>query len=363
MSDTSALFDTQIATYPGSYFGAYYLTITLDHADEKAANIFQVPESCDLTGGTVYCSNVSSPPAYKMTLQSVDADGNPSGSVLATTAEFTPSYQTKEAHSFTANYAATAGEVLAIVVEYSSGTISSSEDAIFLDRQGTVKYITMPYALSRNSSGTWGSRKFDAYPGITVQTSLTGRDFCGIYSTGDSTETVATGGNRYAQRILIPDGEDIDIHSPGFRFTGYVEKTWGATVKAGCWDASGTELASVVVDTDAQARQMDADPNTRLYYFTSSVTISAGTVVYMGFEHNDGGSGDDLKVGYMKPGGLDGLKSWPGGAAFYASEWDGSSWADDNTRRLCLNPIISSIHGTSSGGGGSTTGATMGVIG
>lgn len=362
MADTSALFDTQLATYPGSYFGAYYLTIQLDHADEKAANIFQVPAACDLTGATVYVPVAASAPAYKMTLQSVDADGNPSGSVLATTAEFTPSSSSTNALAFTADYTATAGQVLAIVVEYSSGTIGGSNKAHFIDRQGTVKYITMPYVLSRNDAGTWGSRQFDSWPGITVQTSLTGRDCCGIFSTGDSTETISTGGHRYAQRTLIADGEDIDLHVNGFRFTGYVESTWGASVKAGCWNAAGAELASVVVDTDAQSRQMDADPNSRLYYFTSTLTISAGTVYYLGFEHNDGGSADDLKIGYMKPGGLDGLKSWPGGASFYASKWDGSSWADDNTRRLCLNPILSSIHGTASGGG-STTAATMGVIG
>ena len=365
MTDTNALFDMQLATFPGSYFGQAALTTTLDDADEKTANIFQVPEDCDLTGATVYCTAISSPPTYKYTLQSCDGTtGDPSGTVLATTAEFTPSAATTEAHSFTSAYSASAGETLAIVVEYGSGTIGGANDATFVDRQSVVKFIVFPFQLSMDSSGAWSAGDFDAYPAIAVQTDLTAIDISGIYSTGDATEYITTSGHRYAQRIEIPSGENIEIHVDGFRFCGGVENATGADVKVACWNSSGSVLASQVIDTNIQAGRMSTTPWAREYRFSESVTITDGTVFYMGFEHMGGaGVADDLTIGYMKPGGLNGLKSWPGGDAFYASKWAGASWADDNTRRLCLNPIFSSIHGTATGGGASTFAATMGVIG
>ena len=359
MTDTNALLDLQLATFPGSYFGNSTLTTTIDDADAGTANIFQVPEACDLTGATAYCTAVATAPTYKYTLQSIDAStGAPSGTVLATTAEFTPSATTIEAHAFVAAYTASAGEFLAIVIEHGSSTISASNDATFLDRQGIVKFILFPYQLARSSLGSWQEGDKDAYPAITVQTDLTDIDICGIFSTGDSAESISTSGHRYAQRILIPSGENIELHIDGFRFCGTVEANAYDDFKAGAWSADGTELAAATIDSRNQA-----DPTSttnqfaREYRFTSSVTLTAGTVLYFGFQD----TGDGLNVGYMQPAGLNGLKSWPGGAAFYASKWAGSSWADDNTRRLLLNPILSSIHGT--GGGGSTTRPTMGVIG
>ena len=110
---------------------------------------------------------------------------------------------------------------------------------------------------------------------------------------------------------------------------------------------------------------MGSTPYNREYMFDTTVTMTSGTVYYMGFEKSEAGASNSLTVSYLSPGGLDGLASWPGGAAFYASFWDesaGSGWADDNAKRLLLNPILSSIHGT--GGGGSTiSGPSMGVIG
>ena len=359
MADTNALFDLQLATFPGSYFGNTSLTTTIDDADAGTANIFQVPEACDLTGATAYCTAVSSSPDYKYTLQSVSTStGAPDGTVLATTAEFTPSVGT-QAHAFTSAYTASAGQTLAIVIEYGSGTISGAKNATFIDRHSNVKFILFPYQLVRSSIGSWQEGDKDAYPGIAVQTDITDIDICGIFATGDSTESVTTTGHRYAQRILIPSGENIEMHIDGFRFCGTVEAVQYEEFKVGAWSADGTELAAAAIDSRVQADPTaTTNQYAREYKFTSPATVTDGTVVYFGFEE----TGDDLNIAYMVPGGLNGLKSWPGGDAFYASKWDGSSWTDDNTKRLLLNPILSSIHG-SGGGGSSIPGPSIGVIG
>ena len=179
----------------------------------------------------------------------------------------------------------------------------------------------------------------------------------GIFNIGKGSNLLETSGYRNCQRILIPAEEDLEIHVEGFEYEGAAENSGGAEFKAGIWDAAGAEIASVAIDSNQQATQQQAY-FTRSYIFDEDATLSAGTVYYMGLEH----TGDDINITYAQPLGANGLRSWPGGAAFYFATWNGSAWTDDITKRLCLNPIISSLHGTG-GGGGSTTGATMGVIG
>jgi len=356
MADTNALIGTQLKTFPGSYFNSSRGTYTLDASGELAAVIFQVSEAADITGMTAYCTAVASPPAYKFTLQGVDASGDPDGSVKATTAEFTPTGSTTEAHSFVASYSASQGELLAGVWEYSSGTIGASNDASFRSFTKTVRYNLFPYFNYYNGSSWYPDN--DSYPAFTLQTDEAW-DVGGIYNEEPGTEDVSTIGHRFAQRILIPADEDIELHIDGFYYTGDVEKSAGDDYKAGVWNAAGVELASVSIDAAQQAAAFNSLPSpSRSYTFTADATITAGSVFYIGYEH----TGDDLTIEYAKCGGAAGLKSWPGGASFYASLWNGSSWVDDDEKRLCLNPTLSSFHGTG-GGGGSTTAATMGVIG
>ena len=155
MTNTQALVGTMLKTFPGNYFNYSVGNDTLDGSTEKAVVVFQVMEDCDLTGMTAYCGAVSSPPTYKFTIQGVDPSstpGDPDGVVAATTAEFTPTASTIEAHSFTSALTVSQGDVLAGVLEYGSGTIGASNDALFRVSTGTVPYTTFPYYTFYNGS-------------------------------------------------------------------------------------------------------------------------------------------------------------------------------------------------------------------
>ena len=363
MADTNALIGTTLKTYPISYYGYGTASSTLDASGDKTSCIFQAPAACDLTGAMAYFQSVASPPTYKYTLQGVDASGDPDGSVLATTAEFTPS-ATTEQHDFTSAYTASQGQLLALVVEYGSGTISASNDATVRDRVTYSKYQIFPYQTFYNGS-SW-SADTDGYPTISVQTDQDW-DTGGIFNiyTLSSYGPVAGSGLRYANRMEIPDGEDIELHINGFLFAGRILLDSSApadgSYKAGVWNEAGAELASVVIDPDQAATFPSSywTSYTTQVTFTSDATVTDGSVFYIGFEYED----TNLQISYSQPGGAAGLKSWPGGDMFYASYWNGSSWADDNTKRLLLSPTLSSWHGTASGGGSSIPGPSMGVIG
>jgi len=364
MTDTNALIGTELKTWPGSAFGHAYFEITCNDAADSMVTMFQAEEACDLTGIMAYCRwTWGTPPNYKFQLQGITTGGDPDGVNLAETAAFQPAATTNESHNFTSPYTCTKGQALCARLVYADdgSTIGSSNHATFIYATDSVRYMVMPYSQYWTGSA-WTGDEYK-YPSFAVHTDITGVDLGGIYNIGKTStrQSILTGGDRYAQRIQIPAGEDIELHVDGFSFAGRVENTPGADVIIGVWPETGAALVTTTIDTGQQENQMDTDPVRRDYIFSSSVTMTAGEIYYVGFEHTGAGSGDDLYISYLEPTGLDGLKSWPGGDAFYASHYTSAAWADNNARRLLLNLILSSIHG--SGGGGSTTRPTMGVIG
>ena len=201
MTDTNALIGTTFKTYPIAYYGRSTASTTLNQSSYKTCCIFQVPSACDLTGAMAYFTTASSPPTYKYTLQGVDSSGDPDGSVLATTAEFTPT-ATTEQHNFTSAYTATMGELVALVVEYGSGTCSVSKYATVQDRIVYVKWQVFPYQSSFN--GSFWTADSDGYPSISVQTDQDW-DTGGIFNISPTSSygPLAITGSRYANSCLL----------------------------------------------------------------------------------------------------------------------------------------------------------------
>ena len=367
MADTLALIGTELKTFPGAYFGGTVYGYIINDADnDSVAVIFQAPEACDITGMTAHCQWVEgTSPFHKFQLQGVDASGDPDGVNLAETAEFQAGGVGNEAHAFTSAYTCTQGELLCGRISYSSGTVDGSNNCDWVYATRGVPYNLVPYVAYVNPAGSWASIN-SYYPTFALQTDITDLDIGGVYNIGGGSSArhfLNTGGDRYAQRVEIPASESLELHVDGFRFCGSVENVAGGNFIAGIWPESGAALASVTIDSAQQPVQSSTSPTSRAVMFTQTATMTSGSVFYIGFEHTGGGSGDNLMVQYAKPDSADGLKSWPGGDAFYASDYDAgtTTWTDDVTKRLMLNPILTSIHGT--GGGGSTTRPTMGVIG
>ncbi len=349
MTDTNALFGLELKTHPGSYWAYNEYSHTLDSATAKFAVVFQVPGACNLTGATVRVQGRASAPKYKMTLQGVNPAGDPDGSVLATTAGWTAEYRTNHEEAFTSPYTATMGKVLALVVEYDSGTIGASNDAQFRPRGIYRRYQNFPFFTHTADGSTW-TPDDDEFPLISVQTNQDW-DCGGIYAMqmGDEYADADAVGERYTQKMLIPDGEDIEFHVTGFNFLGRVmadtSSPSSGPCKAGIWTADGTCLASITRDEDAVSSFPSAEHTTTMFTFTSAATCTDGVPYYLGFECLDVAAA--LNVGYVDLEIENALRSWPGQDAFHVAAFaaDGTTITEDKTKRLCLNPIISAIHG------------------
>jgi len=363
MADTNALIGTELKTFPGGYIGQSVWQVRYNDAADAAICIFQCEEACDLTGAMAYCKALAgTSPFYKFELFAVDDTAYMAltGSALATTAGFQCAVGDVSVN-FTSAYTCTKGQVLCLKLSYASGTIDGSNYVDVLYASGTNKFNMFPAAAYWTGSSWYGST--DYYPSMVVHTDLAaGVDFGGLYNIdAGNYASVMDSGDRYALRMEIPASEDLEFHIDGFRYTGKAENNGGNPFVAGIWPESGAALATVTIDSHQQNYQMGQN-YTRDYYFTQSATVLSGSVYYLGFE-SLGGS-NNVNISYMQPNGAAGLKSWPGGDSFYASGYDDSSstWTDDKTKRLMLNPILSSVHGA--GGGGSTiSGPSIGLIG
>ena len=364
MSDTAALQGIELKTHPGSQYGYGLYGAFINSSDDKLGVIFTVPDDCNLTGMACYAESVTgTSPYFKMNIQGVttsgadEPDGVVAGSGTAETAGFQVTADSRQAHDFDTPLAVNGGDVLAAVLEYDSGTIDGSNKGLFRYATKNVYSNMLPLAVSA-VSGTW--TPYNLYwPSITVTTNQAW-DCGGMFNAGDVTDTTSmnSSGKRWAMRIAIPADENLELHIEGFRYNGVPVGGNNETYKIGIWNEAGAEIVSSTVDADQGGSGGLTALSSREYYFDAIATLTSGDVFYIGFEN----TGDAIGGSYLEMKHADGLRSYPGGDIFYVSAWDGvDTWTGDQTRRILINPILSSIHGA--GGGGSTTRPTMGVIG
>ena len=365
MSDTAALQGIELKTHPGSQYGDGLYGAYINSTDDKMAVIFTVPDDCNLTGMACFAASIyGTSPYCKMNIQGVtttgaeEPDGVVAGSGYHETAAFQSSYSSRQAHSFAAPMAVNGGDVLAGVLEYASGTADGSNYVLFRYATKSVYSNMLPLPMAMSNGGAW-TPKNTYWPSITITTDQD-YDIGGMFNAGAVTDTTSmnSSGKRWTMRMAIPAAENVELHVEGFRYNGVPVATTGETYKVGIWNEAGAEVASATIDAD-QGDDGATPLSSREYYFATTATLTSGDVFYIGFEN----TGDAIGGSYLDMKHADGLRSYPGGDIFYVSAWNGvDTWTGDQTRRILINPILSSIHG-SGGGGSSIPGPSMGVIG
>jgi len=364
VSDTAALQGIELKTHPGSQYGWGVYGGYINSSDDKQAVIFTVPDDCNLTGMACYAQSFyGTSPYFKMNIQGVttsgaeEPDGVVAGSGSAETDGFQVTTDSRQAHDFDTPLAVNGGDVLAAVLEYDSGTIDGSNYGLFRFATKSVYSTMLPLAMAA-SGGTWTPQN-TYWPSITVTTNQD-YDIGGMFSAGAVTDSSSmnSSGKRWAMRMAIPAAENLELHVEGFRYNGLPVGGTGETYKVGIWNEAGAEIVSSTIDAD-QGDSGATALSSREYYFDSIALLESGVVYHIGFEN----TGNAIAGSYINVKHADGLRSYPGGDIFYASAWNGvDTWTGDQTRRILINPMLSSIHG-SGGGGSSIPGPSMGVIG
>lgn len=325
-------------------------TFTISATTSKVAYVFTARESVTITAlGFRYGARTGTPPIYQISLQSVDtADANPSGTILGggtpASATFTPPATTAwngtwQWITLANSIAITAGTTYAIVIEYSSGTINASNCSSFSTSGFFASRWANPYALT-NTASVWTVE--NAANMILLGYQSASRSY-GRPLINQSTTSIGSNGNRSALKFNWPSTWWSTYQVAGIRV--YIDTpATGLNVKFGIWDGSGVEQTSRTIDSDNLGFLSSAQRMVEAY-FTSLVTLNAGTTYYAGVERVDGA----VLVDWCSVTANGDWSAWPLGSGAVWSDWNGSVWTDIGTQRPMVDLILADITAPAAG--------------
>lgn len=341
----------QLATFgspgPFSQIAPSGTTFTLDATTDAFEVIFRAPEAATLTRAAI--SSPSSAPAGTATtwaigLQGVGSTGVPDGTWLGggtpAKATFTNTSVTASAvnwFNFANSYACTRGQLMALVVQYDSGTAPSAgvNDLPLVTTHSWAPIFGFPYPITNNGGsrtrlttspplcGVGSASKAYLYPARSA-----------AFSTGFNSGSTP---DEYAMRFVVPADWCSTYSVAGVRFMGQFPAAASNNTLVRLYDGT-TVLQTVDFNTDA----IQSAGNTRVFelYFTDTTlaTLTAGSVYRVGFAPQT--ANNIIIRGITFTAAADN-EAFPNGDEVYmSSRTDSGSWTDDDTSRLICELIL-----------------------
>lgn len=321
---------------------------TLNAADEKAALVFQAPEDGNIDRlDFMITAVVAAEAALKVRLETVDTNGQPSGSLAGTNTETTINANStgwKEA-TLTAAASVTKGQWLALVVALPPGSTGNI----------SIGLSTAPTAMSRPYSAIF-----------TTSWNKNARTMAAAVRYDDGTYPFIPGvlplesiGNSSFNSSSTPDERGSKITVP------FACRVWGAWLAGHTqdgdfnlklYDDADGVLASLSIDGNFH---VDGTSNYEYIAFDGEVDLAAGDMVRVTVTAT---TATNTQVPEMTaPSGLG--SALPGGSNMIkTTRSDGGAWTDTaDTMPLC-GLVISALDDGAGGGGGTTQGNLGSVL-
>lgn len=333
--------------------------VTLNQSTDAAEFIFQVPEAVTITKiGMRQSSITGTPPDYKLSLQGVDASGNPDGTIKGggspASVTITPGAGDTGAFAWKTldnSYAASRGEFLAIVFAYTgSKTIDSSNRVSWSLNVGTLERNNFPYAtFNDNGSRTRYETSIFGYASASKAYGFPAKDCSTLaYNSGSSP-------NEYAMAFNIPTTFCATYTVVGVRFPILpgASTTLDAKLYSGTGAGDTTVLQSVTFDSDVV--QAAATMKVVELYFDESTlsTLNAGSGYRLSIVP---GSATNQTLVYVDVSAVADWDAMPYGQQVWTSTRAGGNWTDVTTRRLVMELILADVTQAAGGGGGPLVG-------
>ena len=336
MANTSRLF---IPATPGLITGSTGTTsLGFSESTRRIETVFQALEAATLTKLWHFCSSAVSPPVLRISLQGVDTTtGLPDGTIKGATnnalATFTPTSNAGSWLTLGESYTCTRGEYLAIVIEYSSGTIDASHTASINYAFNGNANRTFDYVITTVSGTRTRSTNMPVF-GYASNTRSYGRP---LTAQGTITYNSGSSPNEYALRFVVPSGAMTSYTIAGARLI-FSPNPASSTCTISLYDGT-TALHSYTFDTDV-ASTSAAVPRVIDVLFTDSslTTLSPGNTYRIGITTASGTNTNLLNLSVLLNADLD--------AVFCGKEWYQSSrtgagaWTDLTTSRPYIVPIF-----------------------
>lgn len=336
-----------------------FVNFTLDATTDTIEYIFQAPAAGIVIThlGFRYASRTGTVPTYRISLQGV-TDGLPDGTIKGggspASATFTPPASTAWnntwqwialANSYTT---VSRGEPLAIVIDYSSGTINASNCGQWSDSvNGFHGRVAFPYSIENNAGvrNRSSQQPLFGYKSASVTYGQPWNTFTQTQYSSNSNP------NEYGMRFIMPDGSVSSYKVAGIRAritTPAAAKTFDMNLYEGT-----TLLQAITIDSDS-LRINAQDSNVIDYYFDEATlsTLTPGTVYYASFLSNTTSSNLALAVAVANNA-QDAAVNGDGNC--WLATRNGGAWTETTSTRPLMDLILGDISGGSSGriiGGG-----------
>lgn len=317
---------------------------TIDQAADKLDFLFQQPEAATITHlGFRYGVRTGTPVQHKISLQGVDANGNPDGTILGggtpASGTFTPPADatwdgTWRWIALDNSIATTRGQFLSIVIE-PVGTPDAGNNSAFTAFTATGFRGGNPYVIQDNN-GT-RTRQQSATPVYGLKSSTK------AYGLPASAATVTLYSNNSTPdergvRFLFPSTWGSTYKIVGVRFF-CTPGASGKSILVSLYDGT-TTLQDVTLDTDFDV-QAGGSGRIKEAYFdeTTLSTLNFGTAYRVAFAPTAGSVSFGLQT-ITVDANAD-LSAYPGGIECYEStRTDAGAWTDNNTVRPFVELII-----------------------
>lgn len=327
---------------------------TMDQTTDSLYWVFPAETTSAITRvGFRYGSRTGTPPTFRVSLQAIDTSGAKTGTVLGggspASATFTPPADTTWDGTFreitldNSYTPSSVGEMIALVIDYSSGTVDGSNNSSFTRGLTSHQSNTagIPYHAIVNAGSTTRSTQPVTFAYGTAS------EWYGFPGVGIAAQTVNTSGHRVAQYLTLPSGNGSTFKVSQIALIGRLAVA-GATGKVCIWNSAGTELAAAAtLDADAVASVGGSALHIRVP-FTTTPDLSYGTEYYFGIEAT---SGNNYTLQCLELGHADHRTAYSGGTSRGFASWNGSAWTKTNTMLPLCDIVVSDITVPSGSGG------------
>lgn len=347
------------------------LTITLDAATEKAAYVFVVPTAggnLTVTDVIFLVSGYASTGNLDVRIETLGADGNPTGTLAGTNTNATVSISSDgiKTATLTASASLTAGTAYAVVFAYSSGNYGIAGWNIEAGNRQSLIGGHIGYVRSY-IGGAWSAVTSHSNFGPQFALKLSGGGYANLpgmnaFSAINRTTFNNTTSVRKRGAAITP------------RFAGRVcgWAMWGGGVNSSDFimelrSTGGSLLATYTADKDMGTFYGSAGVNYGAFcrgYFAATYDITAGTTYDLLMVPNSATNMQVHTASIIVTGETNSIQALPGQADCIQVEIDsGSVRTTDNTKWPLMSLLFSHLDDGAGGGGGSSLIVNAGMSG
>jgi hypothetical protein len=323
---------------------------------DRVAWAWQVPADTWTHMGFRYGARTLTPVAHQCGLQSLGATGLPDGTYLGAgnngKGAFTPPADatwdgTWRKIALTASVTTTEGQWVCPVIE-PTGTPDGSNNSSFT--QGLTNAWAARHGAPHNMTQTDGAAFAKVAARVPIVCLYSATQCYGFPAKSFYTTMITTSGLRQALKFTLPAGSGLTKKIDAFRWIGQIPST-GNTFKVGIWNAAGTALEEITIDSDFTATVNTVNTTFEHLFDDTAVALDFGTAYYIGVE----ATGSAVGINGLTADTSTEAAAFSGGDQFLLSNWNGSAWTDDATTRPMCEFRLAAITAPAAGGGGLLT--------